>query len=390
MDASIEGLIDFRIRTRVVQGAGSLDRLGVLAAELGCRRALVVTDPGIRAAGHVARALESLVRNHVESLVFDGACENPTTETVDQALAAAVPFRPDLIIGLGGGSSLDTAKGCNFLLAGGGRMQDYWGTGKGRGSFLPMIAVPTTGGTGSEMQSYALISDAETHVKMACGDPRAAFAIALLDPALTTTQPAGVTAVTGMDAISHAVETWVCRKRNQVSMMFSREAFRLLAGAYPRVLDNPLELAARADMQWGAALAGLAIENSMLGAAHALANPLTAHWGTIHGVAVGITLPRVVRFNGQQPELDSLYGQLLATLPGSVDRDDDRPASVRLADLLIGWGRKAGLPTTIEACGGNRNELDAMSREAAAQWTAGFNPRPLGATEARALYEEAF
>ena len=141
---------------------------------------------------------------------------------------------------------MDCAKGINFLYSCGGRMQDYWGEGKATGPLLPMIAVPTTAGTGSETQSYALISDAETHVKMACGDKRAAFRVAILDPELTLTQPPRVTALTGIDALSHAIETYVTKRRNTLSLVFSREAWRRLAPNLSRVLADPKDLQARA------------------------------------------------------------------------------------------------------------------------------------------------
>src|ERR1043166_1007391 len=154
----------------------------------------------------------------------------------------------DSLIGLGGGSSMDSAKAINFLLTNGGTMRDYWGYGKTHASMLPMIAVPTTAGTGSEAQSYALISDAETHAKMACGDPKAAFRVALLDPALTVSQPRSITATSGFDAMAHAVETYVTTKRNPISELFSREAWRLLEPNYERVLRRPDDLEARAAM----------------------------------------------------------------------------------------------------------------------------------------------
>ena len=143
---------------------------------------------------------------------------------------------------------MDCAKGVNFLLSNGGRMEDYWGVGKATKSMLPMIAVPTTAGTGSEAQSFALISDAETHVKMACGDKRAAFRVALLDPELTLTQPPRVTALTGFDALSHALETWVTRKRNSVSLTFARAAWERLSTALPRVVGEPDNLDLRGEM----------------------------------------------------------------------------------------------------------------------------------------------
>src|SRR4029077_6671640 len=166
--------------------------------------------------------------------LFDRIEENPTTAHVNDGLADAQEFRPALIVGLGGGSSMYCAKGINFRYSCGGRMQDYWGEGKATGPLLPMIAVPTTAGTGSETQSYALVADAKTHVKMACGDKRAAFRVAILDPELTLTQPTRVTALTGIDAIAHALETYVTKRRTPISLAFSREAWRHLAGNYGR------------------------------------------------------------------------------------------------------------------------------------------------------------
>src|SRR5262249_36558812 len=206
------------------------------------------------------------------------------------------------IVALGGGSSLDCAKGINFTLTNGGSMRDYWGYAKASSKprakpMAPMIGVPTTAGTGSDAPSYALISDAETPVKMACGDPQAAFKIALLDPRLTVTAPPDLTATTGYDAISHAVESYVTKKRNPISRMLAREAWRMLEANFEKVLNEPANVEARGPMLLGSHLAGLAIENSILGATHACANPLTKNFGVTHGVAVAVMLPRVVRWN---------------------------------------------------------------------------------------------
>ena len=163
-------------------------------------------------------------------------------------------------------------------------------------------ALPTTAGTGSEAQSFALISDPETHRKMACGDREASCKVAILDPELTLSLPPDVAAATGMDAISHAVESHVTRPRNPISQAFSRQAWALLADAFARVMETPDDIEARGRMLLGAFLAGFAIENSMLGATHSLANPLTARYAIPHGVAIGLMLPHVVRFNGETCE----------------------------------------------------------------------------------------
>lgn len=380
---------DSRPRTRVVFGLNTLDRLGELARDLSTRRALLVTDAGIVAAGHVDRARRTLVAAGVEVVVFDGVRENPTTRDVDNCLEVARSSDIDTIIGLGGGSSLDTAKGCNFLLTNGGRMQDYWGIGKATKPLLPLIAVPTTAGTGSECQSFALIADEETHQKMACGDPKAAARVAILDPTLTVSQPRWVTACTGIDAVAHAVETAVTRKRNELSMLYSREAFRLTIAHLVRVLNDPHDLEARAGMLLGAAYAGTAIENSMLGAAHSAANPLTARYGTVHGQAVGMMLPHVVRFNAEEPAARETYREL-AVYAGlaSPEAPADRAVNALIAQLEAVLSA-AGMPSSLAACGVTAAAVPALAVEAAGQWTAAFNPRALAAPDFERLYRLA-
>lgn len=379
---------DYQLRTRVAHGPGKLAQLGVLAAELGCQRALVVTDAGILAAGHAGRGMDMLRAAGLEVAVFAEARENPTTDDVAKGVEVARAFAPDLLVGLGGGSSMDCAKGINFLLTNGGRMQDYWGVDKATRPMLPLIAVPTTAGTGSEMQSFALISDAQTHVKMACGDKKTCARVAILDPELTLTQPAIVTALTGVDALSHAIETYVSTKRNLFSQMYSREAFRLLTGAIEAVFDRPDDLEARAAMQMGACLAGMAIESSMLGAAHALANPLTAKYGTAHGQAVGLMLPHVVRYNGEVHE--SLYAELMHHFAGRLPAGlAAEPASVRLAAWLQQVLRAAGLAVDLPQLGVAANAIPELAEAAAPQWTGTFNPRRVDASILAMLYQRA-
>ena len=379
---------DYQPRTRIVFGPGKVDSLGALAGELGARRALLVSDPGIVKAGHAEHGLTSLRKAGIDTQLFDGVEENPSTDNVDAGLAVARRHDPELIIGLGGGSSMDCAKGINFLYSNGGRMEDYWGVGKATREMLPMIAVPTTSGTGSETQSFALISDAKTHVKMACGDKKASFRIALLDPALTVSQPPGVTALTGIDAIAHALETYVTKTRNPVSLAFSREAWLLLGENFARVLEEPDNLDARSGMQLGACFAGLAIENSMLGATHALANPLTTRYAIVHGQAIGLMLPHVIRFNGQQ--VGSWYRDLLEGTGGSNGFPDPASGFEGLAQFVATLARQAGLAARLSDCGVERDALGQLAAEAATQWTGGFNPRRVTEAELLALYEAAF
>ncbi len=379
---------DFHLPTRIACGVGALERLGDFARELGAGRALVVSDGGVVQAGHTQRGLEGLSKAGLQTELFDQVHENPSTDDVAAGLAVARGFAPDLLVGLGGGSSMDCAKGVNFLYTNGGQIQDYWGVGKARQPMLPMIAVPTTAGTGSEAQSFALISDSQTHVKMACGDKKAACRVAILDPQLTLTQPPRVTALTGIDAVAHAVETYVTLKRNPVSQLFSREAWRLLAANFGRVLEQPGDVAARRAMQFGACFAGLAIENSMLGAAHGLANPLTAHYGIPHGQAVSLMLPHVIRFNAA--EVGGAYRELLESDGGCTVWPAADAGAAGLADFVGALASRAGLAIRLAACGVEESRLPALAAQAAREWTTSFNPRPADAEALLAVYRQAF
>lgn len=379
---------DFFPRTRIVFGPGKVDTLGELASEMGARRALVVSDPGVIAAGHTQKGIDALERAGIETHHFDEVHENPTDEDVESGVKVARRREPELLVGFGGGSSMDCAKGINFVYSNGGKMQDYWGVGKALRPMLPMIAVPTTAGTGSEMQSFALISDAKTHVKMACGDKKATCRVALLDPNLTVTQPRRVTALTGIDALAHALESYVSRPRNPVSLAFSREGWRLLAGNLRKVLDHPSDIEARGAMQLGASFAGLAIENSMLGATHALANPLTAHYGIPHGQAIGLMLPHVIRFNGI--EYSRWYHDLIEATGSAHGYPDPGRGVAGLVDFVAELVVKSGLESRLHACGVEKKKLRELAAEAATQWTGSFNPRAVGEAELLHIYEQAF
>lgn len=375
---------DFVPRTRVVFGPGTLARIGALARELGFARTLLVSDPGLVASGHPERARRTLAAAGLEVGAFHDFDHDPDGEMVARGAVAARAAGADSIVALGGGSSLDCAKGLNFILTNGGAIADYRGYGKAVHPLLPMIAVPTTAGTGSEAQSYALVSDTRTHDKMACGDPKAAFRVAVLDPELTVSQPRAVTATAGYDAVSHAVESYVTTRRNPLSTAFAREAFRLLEGAFERVLAEPGDVDARGAMLWGAHLAGLAIEASMLGATHACANPLSTRYGTTHGVAIALMLPHVVRWNAAPA--GPLYAELLRT----AGCDPGPQPAAALGDRLEELAVAGGLPRGLRAAGVDEADLPALAAHAAQQWTGGFNPRPFDQAGALELYRRAY
>jgi alcohol dehydrogenase len=373
---------EFAFPTRLIFGSGTVNRIGEVTRGLDCSRPLLVADPGIRDAGHVDTVLNLLTNAGLNVEVFDQFGVNPDSTMVDRGVSFATSLNRDSIIGLGGGSSLDCAKGINLILMNGGQIADYRGYGHAQKPLLPMVAIPTTAGTGSEAQSYAVISDSTTHLKMACGDQKLAFSTAILDPELTLSQPAQVTAAAGFDAIAHAVETAVTTRRTTLSMLFSKEAFRLLNANYERVLTEPNNLEARGAMHLGAFYAGVAIEQSMLGAAHACANPLTAQYQLTHGVALAILLPHVVRWNTQ--ESNSLYAELMdSNIP-------PEQVGTRLTERLVELSKAGGFPADLKTAGIPMSDLGDLAESAGAQWTGTFNPRPFSESDALEVYQCAY
>ncbi len=373
-------------RTRLVFGIGSAARVGALTAGLGVQRPVLVSDPGIVAAGHTARAAQALEEAGLAVRIFAEVHENPGGADVEACAEAARGHAADGFVALGGGSSIDTARAANIVLCDGHGIASYEGYGKVAAALFPLVAVPTTAGTGSECQSFALISD-PSHRKMACGDPKAAARIAILDPALTATQPRSVTAASGLDALVHAIETAVTTGRTPLSLMYSHEAFRRLIASFSRALEVPDDLSARAGMQLGAAFAGLAIEASMLGAAHACANPLTRRKNLVHGHAVATMLPAVVRYNAAEPEAAEAYRALVLGADLVPRRAPPVTAIEALLACLAELVADAGIPSLRDQ-GVAEEDVAELAAEAATQWTGRFNPRPLTERDFADLYRE--
>ncbi|HMQ21844.1 MAG TPA: iron-containing alcohol dehydrogenase [Planctomycetota bacterium] len=382
-------------RTRVV--SGPLDAIATVVKGLAAERAFVVTDPGIVVSGHAGRLLDLLFEARLSACGFDAVRENPTEVDVARCSAAVESAtverfggrEPDIYVAIGGGSSIDVAKACMLVRGGGGSIGDYRSAAD-RGLRLPkLIAVPTTAGTGSEVQSFALIGSEETHEKVACGDPAIAPHIAFLDAGLTLTMPPFVTACTGLDTLGHALEALVTKKGNEVSRRCALASFELANHAFERVLKDGSDLEAREAMLRAAALGGLAIENSMLGAAHSIANALTASLGLAHGEAVALALPHVLRFNAELPPVAAVYAEAARRCGLASTSDDDRVAAAKVAERVEELTRLAGVEVLA------RRRLDdsasrGLATVAARQWTASFNPRPVDERDLEGLVAAVF
>jgi alcohol dehydrogenase len=374
---------DFAHRPRIVFGPGSSARAGELAAEYNATGVLLVSDPGVAAAGHTD-AVASVLREHqIRVHVFTDVRENPTVADVGACDAVARRHAPDLIVGLGGGSALDVAKACAMVRAEGLDIARHAGMTVSTRPHIPVIAIPTTAGTGSECQPHAVICDDLTHSKAAFATSRSLPKVAVLDPALTVTLPRRVTADSGFDAIVHAVEVWVTKPGNPLSSLLAGEAFSLLTANLPAVLANPDDLDARGCVQLGAAWAGLGIAHSMLGAAHAAGNALTARYPLSHGAAVASMLASVIRFNSQDDRVRARYAGLAARAGLSPD------VSALLERLSSLWSL-TGNPAGLAGFGVRAEDIDELAVEAARQHTGSFNPRDVNVSAFKELFTDAY
>lgn len=362
-------------RPRVLTGA-VLEQTGQVLRELGWGRVLIVADPAVVAAGHLRPILADLDMAHA---VYDRVRPEPTVDDVDACLAALRAFGPDGLLAVGGGSAIDTAKAAALLATNEGPLERYRGYDQAPHPALPLVAAPSTAGTGSELQSYALVALAD-HTKAAIGGPSLRPKAVLLDPRLPSTSPRLVAAMAGLDALAHAVEAAVTAARTPDSVRLAHQAFALVVPSLERVLTVPTDLDAWSALQQGAALAGEAIEGSMLGAAHATANPISARFGLAHGEAVIRTLPAVIRFNAEDPEVARGL-EALARAAGLTGVDAILGAIHRL--VLLG-----GLPTLRER-GLTPDHLPDLARAATTQWTGRFNPVPVDEAAFLAIYRDA-
>lgn len=359
---------------------GPVAGLGARVGQVGLGRVLVVTDRGVSEAGHADRVCVSLREAGLTVVRFEEARPDPTHEDAARCAEVARSFAAEGLVAVGGGSCVDTAKAAGFLLTNGGRMEDYRGFGVATRPLPPLFAVPTTAGAGSEVQSFALISRAVDHAKLACGAATAMPRLAWLDPELTLSTPRQVTITAGLDALTHAIETAVSRVSTPDSRAHAVGAARRLWAGLDRSIVDPNDLEARTNTLIGATMAGQAIEASMLGAAHALANPLTARFGLAHGLAVGWMLPKVVCFNQELPEIADRYSMLAAAM------NLDGRLGQALEAALDRWGVASEVTA---ACAGWSSAREALVAEALEQWTGSFNPRPLDPEGVRGLYAAA-
>lgn len=369
----------------VVVAAGASARLReVCQARLG-PRVLLVTDAGVLAAGLVAPARASLQDAGVEVEVYDRVSADPPSSTVEDAAAAARDFRATGVVGLGGGSSMDVAKLAALLAAGSERLEEVYGVGLVRGPRLPLVLIPTTAGTGSEVTPISIVTTGE-HEKKGVVSPVLLPDLAVLDADLTLGLPRHVTAASGIDAMVHAVEAYTSRSpnANPISRALAREALKLLAENIERAGNDGGDRTARANMLLGSMLAGQAFANSPVAAVHALAYPLGGHFGIPHGLSNALALPHVLRFN-----LDSCSAEYAEL--ARIVRPSGNDGPTDLVDWFVELSASLGLPSRLRDVRVPRDALPRLAEDAMQQTRLLVNnPRTVTHGDALAIYEAAW
>lgn len=375
---------DFRTVGTLLTGPGSALRLPELCGELGISRLFLVTDPGVARAGLPDQAIHACTAAGIAVATFADVQADPPESVVQAAVGQGRGFGADGVVGFGGGSAMDVAKLVAFLLGDTGQgLGDIYGVGACRGTRLPLIQVPTTAGTGSEVTPISIVTTGAAEKKGVVSPQLLADAV-LLDADLTLGLPPPVTAATGIDAMVHAIEAYTSRHRkNPLSDLLAREALRLLGGAIRRAVADGRDQAARQDMLLGAMLAGQAFANAPVAAVHALAYPLGGHFHLPHGLTNALVLPHVLRFNSAEPAAAAAYAELSPILFPGAD-----PA--RFADHLADLCRAVGLPPTLRDVGVPADSLDLLATDAMKQTRLLVNnPRDVTLEDAHRIYQEA-
>lgn len=290
-------LFSYELPTKIVYGRGAVARTGEEVAALGAATVLIATDSGVQKAGLLPPVVESLEGAGIKTVVYDKVVADSGVDIVTEATQLAKANQCDLIMGIGGGSSLDTAKAVALMVNNSGSIMDYVGMDKFKNDPLPIVAIPTTAGTGSEVTVWAVINDRENIVKTGIGSTKLMPRVAICDPELTISLPPRATAATGMDALTHAIESYVNTATQPISEALAEKSIRLIADNLRLAVANGENVEARDGMLMGSLLAALAFNETRLGIAHAISQPLAAYYPVPHGVANAILLPNVMEFN---------------------------------------------------------------------------------------------
>lgn len=377
----------FSVPQNIIVGRGSLAKLPEVAEKSGGKKAFIISGPHLNKMGIVQSCVDALKAKGIESSVFTETEGNPSVETVDKASAAYKESGADFIVALGGGSPMDVAKAVGVVARYGGSITEYEGADKVPGDIIPLIAVPTTAGTGSEVTAFSVITDHSRNYKLTVFSYKLIPSYAILDAELLTTAPASVAAACGIDALVHALEAYISTAASPFSDAMAEKALELIGANIRCYAANSGDIEAAENMLVGSLFAGIAFSWARLGDVHAMSHPVSAYFNVPHGVANAILLPTIVEYNmlADKGKYLNIYNYI-AELPAAPEEF----TADMLVDELLNLNEALGIPAGLEEAGVTKDKFDAMADDAMKSGNIAVNPRSTTKKDVLALYEKAF
>ena len=371
-----------------IMDIGCLDETMTAIRNYGFRKALIVTDTGLAKAGVATRIAEMLAMQDIDSVVFDGAKPNPSVANVEQGLEVLRQGRCDFVISLGGGSPHDCAKGIALCATNGGSIRDYEGVDRSAKPQLPLIAINTTAGTASEMTRFCIITDEVRHVKMAIVDRNVTPLLSVNDPALMVAMPKGLTAATGMDALTHAVEAYVSTAANPITDACAIKAIELISANLRAAVSEGHDLQARENMAYAQFLAGMAFNNASLGYVHAMAHQLGGLYDLPHGVCNAVLLPHVQSFNALVcPQRLKDVAKALGVDVSGLSAEEGAQAAIGAIRVLA---KDVEIPAGLRELGAKLPDIPLLASNALKDACGLTNPRPADQRQIEEIFRNAF
>ena len=371
-----------------IMGNGCLDEAMTAIRNYGFRKALIVTDAGLAKAGVAARIAEKLALQDIESVIFDGAKPNPSIANVEAGLEVLKQHQCDFVVSLGGGSPHDCAKGIALCATNGGHIRDYEGVDQSSKPQLPLVAINTTAGTASEMTRFCIITDEDRHVKMAIVDRNVTPLLSVNDPELMVAMPKGLTAATGMDALTHAIEAYVSTAANPITDACAIKAMELISQNLRKAVQDGKDLTARENMAYAQFLAGMAFNNASLGFVHAMAHQLGGFYDLPHGVCNAVLLPHVQTFNASDcaARLTDVARALGVDVSGLSPEEGAQAAVAAIRTLA----RDVEIPAGLRDLGAKLDDIPILATNALKDACGLTNPRRADQGQIEEIFRNAF
>lgn len=377
----------FSVPQNVIFGKLALGKLYEAAKKIGGKKGYIISGPHLKKIGLVDICISSLQKAGIECDEFTETEGNPSTDTVDKAVKKFRESNADFIIAFGGGSPIDTAKAVAVLGTYGGSIIDYEGVGKVPGPVVPMIAIPTTAGTGSEVTAFSVITDHKRNYKLTVGSEYLLPKTAILDPKLITTVPAKTAAACGVDAMVHALEAYISLAASPFSDMMALKALQLIGGSLRKYYKNRTDEESAEEMLLGSLFAGIAFSHARLGNVHAMSHPVSAYFDVPHGLANAVLLPTVVEYN-ETADKGKYYEIYSAIAEAPVPREAF--TSHMLVDVIRGLNRQLDIPDDLSCVGVTEDKFEAMTDDAMKSGNIAVNPRVTTREDILELYKKAY